>query len=104
MSLLQSPVPSIDLPPSLFEQIPDATSLELTQSGTAGVVFTFYEKLTLFPVGEHIKNGTNSSEVTRVATEIIAAHVAQESIDGLREPVIVTLKMKEVGSLTVYTE
>ena len=49
------PIPSIDLPPSLFEQIQDATSLELTQSITAGVVFTFYEKSTLFPVGEHIK-------------------------------------------------
>ena len=96
MSSLQSPVPSIELPPSLFEQIWDATSL--TQSGAAGVVFTLYEKSTLFPVGEHIKT---SSGATRVATEIIAAHVAQESIDGLQEPVTVTLKMKEVSSSNV---
>jgi hypothetical protein len=86
---LRSPVPSIELPPSLFDQIqPDAT---------VGVVFTFYEKSTLFPVGEHITNSTNSS-IAGVATEIIAAHIAEKSIEGLQDPVTVTLKRKEVGS------
>lgn len=93
---LQSPAPSIELPPSLFDQIqPDATSVN--QSNAVGMVFAFYKKSTLFPVGEHITNGTNSS-ITRVATEIIAAHVAEKSIDGLQDPVTVTLKRKEVGS------
>ena len=95
-NLLQSPVPSINLPPSLFGQIqqqPDVTTISQL-SDDIGVVFAFYEMSTLFPVGEYISNGTKNS--SRIATEIIAAHVARESIDGLPDPVTVTLKRKEV--------
>ena len=86
--------PSIDLPPSLFDQIRDTTTI--TQSDNIAVVFTFYENSTLLPVGEHTANDTSSFEVTRVATEIIAAHVMEESIDGLQDPVTVILKRKKV--------
>ena len=95
---LRSPAPSIELPPSLFDQIQlDNATISIGESNAVGVVFAFYEKSTLFPVGEHITNGTNSS-TTRVATEIIAAHIAEKSIHGLQHPVVVTLKRKEVGS------
>lgn len=95
---LRSLAPSIELPPSLFNQIQlDNATASIGQSNAVGVVFAFYEKSTLFPVREHITNGMNSPTI-RVATEIIAAHVAEESIRGLQDPVTVTLKRKEVSS------
>ena len=90
--------PSIHLPPSLFREI------DTLENDGIGVVFTFYEKSTLFPAGDHTKNDTNLSQL---ATKIIAAHVVHEgrveSFIELQEPVTVLLKMEEVSRFYNYS-
>ena len=61
-------------------------------------MFTLYENSTLFPVGKYAENDTDLSVVTRVATKIIAAHVAQD-VDNLQDPVIIILQMEKVGTV-----
>lgn len=76
---------SIHLPGSVFQQIGSGTN-------TTRLVFALYKASTLFPVGGPARGGKNSS-MTEVGTNIIAANINGEDIEGLKEPVIITLQL-----------
>ena len=61
-------------------------------------MFTLYENSTLFPVGKYAEN---DRDLSRIATKIIAAHVAQD-IDNLQDPVIIMLEMEEVAMVRFF--
>ena len=63
-------------------------------NNVTGLVFTLYKTSTLFPVGDQARNGKNSSlTTTEVGTHIIAANVNGQDIEGLKEPVTITLQL-----------
>ena len=62
-------------------------------NNVTGLVFTLYKTSTLFPVGDQARSGKNSSTITEVGTHIIAANVNGQDIEGLKEPVIITLQL-----------
>lgn len=76
---------SIHLPGSVFQQIGSSMN-------TTGLVFTLYGTSTLFPVGERDKSSKNSS-MTEVGTHIIAANINGQDVEGLKEPIIITLHL-----------
>ena len=54
-----------------------------------GLVFTLYRTSALFPVNEQARN----SSMTEVGTHIIAANINGQDVEGLVEPVIITLQL-----------
>ena len=86
---------SISLPPSLFRNICDNTT------NSTGLVFTVYEKSSLFPVSRN--NTKTTLAVTQVGTRIIAANVGQDTVfDNLQDPVIITLQLESQDKVGSY--
>ena len=80
---------SVSLPPSLFQQI------NITNTNSTGLVFTFYEKSTLFPVGGNALSNSLPRTVTKVGTNIIAASVGRDVVfENLQDPVTIVLQLK----------
>ena len=69
---------SIALPPSLFMRI---------SGSEVGIVFTFYETATLFPLPDETCNNLT------VGSAVIGALVAGHSFTDLRDPVIILLRL-----------
>ena len=88
---------SIHLPGSVFQQIGSSIN-------TTGLVFTLYRASTLFPVSKRAKSSENLS-MTEVGTHIIAANINGQDVEGLKDPVIITLQLniREEVSRSLYS-
>ena len=83
-------VMSVSLPPSLFQKIND------TDTNSTGLVFTLYEKSTLFPVGRKaMSTGLAHTTTTQVGTNIIVATVGRDVVfEDLQDPVTIILQLE----------
>ena len=70
---------SISLPPSLFEELGNATEV--------GVGFTFYETAALFPLPE------GSPSNLTIGSSVIGALVGGQSFSNLHDPVTILLRL-----------
>ena len=94
-SLAPSQTAFIDLPPSLFESVPeDRTNVVL--------LFALYGNPSLFPVAE--AQVENSSRVITVLSPVIAASVGpQLTFVDLASPVTVLLRLQDIGENQVHS-
>ena len=79
---------SISLPPSLFEELGNATEV--------GVGFTFYETAALFPLPE------GSPSNLTIGSSVIGALVDGQSFSNLRDPVTIFLRLTLPVCFGVY--
>ena len=83
---------SVSLPPSLFKQIND------TDTNSTGLVFTVYQKSTLFPVGR--KASSSNKAKTKIGTNIIAASVGRDvAFENLQDPVTIILQLESKNNV-----
>ena len=91
----QNAIPSISLPPAVFQRINNVTS--------TGLVFTLYDQSTLFPVGNTSEASKNTNvTMTVVGSQVIAASVAQDGpkVENLDDPVLVLLPVRISGEVS----
>lgn len=62
-------------------------------TNTTALVFTLYTAPTLFPVSERSQSSSNQT-MTQVGTNVIAASVGRNDIEGLKDPVEISLKLE----------
>lgn len=73
---------SIHIPARTFENI---------ASNTTGVVFSFYSDNTLFPI--RLNHQTESENTIAIGSGILSAALAGHEIEGLVEPINITLSI-----------
>ena len=93
-SALQAVMPTVSLPPAVFQR-----AAENSSTNSTGLVFVHYSESTLFPVSSNASSSSsNNSIMTQVGSQIIAATVVQgdATFEDLQEPVLVLLPLKSI--------